>query len=193
MLTDIALKNLKPQAKPYKRSDGGGLFVIVQPNGRKYWRIACRIDGKQKFLLGGSYPDVALRDARNWREAIKAQLVLGMKPTAQPQAVAEAAAKAAGRGADDSFEAVALEWYETRLLGWSPRYAGVIMRRMKADIFPVIGREPIGSITPRQMLDALREIEHLAKVAIKDLPAFFVKLNKDGVIGSVTWRCVGRS
>lgn len=72
MLTDIALKNLKPEPKPYKRSDGGGLFVIVQPNGRKYWRIACRIDGKQKFLSGGSYPDVSLRDARHWREAIKA-------------------------------------------------------------------------------------------------------------------------
>lgn len=85
MLTDIALKNLKPEPKPYKRSDGGGLFVIVQPNGRKYWRIACRIDGKQKFLSGGSYPDVSLRDARHWREAIKAQLILGMKPTAQPR------------------------------------------------------------------------------------------------------------
>ncbi|MEG3147524.1 integrase arm-type DNA-binding domain-containing protein [Sphingomonas sp. RT2P30] len=223
MLTDIALKNLKPEAKPYKRSDGGGLFVLVQPNGRKSWNMACRIEGRQKFRTGGTYPEIGLREARSWRETVKAQLVLGIKPTAPLQA----GAKAGGVAADDSFEAVALEWYETRLLGWSPRYAGVIMRRMKADIFPVIGREPIGSITPRQMLDALREIEkrgsiemahriknhcsevfryaipdgrcpsdpcrdlapamakpkpvqHLAKVAIKDLPAFFVKLNKDG-------------
>lgn len=227
MLTDIALKNLKPDSKAYKRSDGGGLFVVVQPNGRKHWGIAFRTAGRQKFLSGGSYPEVGLREARGWREAVKAQLVLGMEPTAQPQARAKAAAKSAKNAPDDSFEAVAREWYETRLLGWSPRYAGVLMRRMEADIFPVVGREAIASITPRQMLEALRAIEkrgsiemahrvknhcsevfryaipdgrcpsdpcrdlapamatpkpvqHRAKVAIKDLPAFFAKLNADG-------------
>ena len=227
MLTDIALKNLKPGLKAYKRSDGGGLFVLVQPNGRKYWRMACRVSGKQKFLSGGAYPEVGLREARGWREAVKAQLVLGLEPTAQPNGRAKRPAQAGGDVTHDSFEAVAREWYETRLLGWSPRYAGVLMRRMEADIFPVIGREPIASITPRQMLDALRPIErrgsvemahrvknhcsevfryaipdgrcasdpcrdlapamakprpvqHRAKVAIKDLPTFLVKLNADG-------------
>ena len=142
MLTDIALKNLKPESKPYRRSDGGGLHVIVQPNGSKYWRVACRVAGKQRFLSGGSYPDVGLREARGWREAIKAQLTLGMEPTAQPTAYAEAKGKSAVPKPDDSFEAVAREWFETRLLGWTPRYAGVIMRRMEGDIFPVIGRDP---------------------------------------------------
>jgi integrase len=226
MLTDIALRNLKPAPKPYKRSDGGGLFIVVQPNGRKYWGIACRVTGKQKFLSGGSYPEVGLREARDWREAIKAQLVLDMEPTAQPKARTEARTRTTARPPDDSFEAVAREWYDTRILGWTPRYAGVLMRRMEADIFPVIGREPIASITPRQMLEALRAIErrgsiemahrvknhcsevfryaipdgrcpsdpcrdlapamakpkpvqHRAKVAIKDLPDFFVKLNAD--------------
>ncbi len=227
MLTDVALKNLKPDSRPYKRSDGGGLFVLVQPNGRKYWRVACRVDGKQKFLAGGAYPEVSLREARDWREMIKAQLVLGMAPTAQPPSRPQATPKGSNKASYDTFEAVAREWYETRLLGWSPRYAGVLIRRMEADIFPVVGREPIGSITPRQMLEALRAIErrgsiemahrvknhcsevfryaipdgrcasdpcrdlapamakpkpvqHRAKVAIKDLPDFFAKLNADG-------------
>lgn len=227
MLTDIALKALKPESKPYKRSDGGGLFVLVHPSGRKYWGIAFRVSGKQKFLSGGSYPEVSLREARGWREAIKAQIVLGLEPTAQPELRGEAKTKAKKHPPNDSFEAIAREWYETRLLGWSPRYAGVIIRRMEADIFPVIGREPIASITPRQMLEALRAIEkrgsvemahriknhcsevfryaipdgrcpsdpcrdlapalakpkpvqHHPKVAIKDLPAFFEKLNADG-------------
>lgn len=227
MLTDVALRALKPESKPYKRSDGGGLFIFVQPGGSKYWGLACRVHGKQKFLSGGSYPAVALREARDWREAIKAQIVLGMEPTARPKARGEGTTKGLTQASSDSFEAVAREWYETRLLGWSPRYAGVLMRRMEADIFPVIGREPIGRITPRQMLEALRAIErrgsiemahrvknhcsevfryaipdgrcesdpcrdlapamakpkpvqHRAKVAIKDLPAFFAKLNADG-------------
>lgn len=162
MLTDVALKKLRTESKPYKRSDGGGLFVIVRPNGRKYWRIACRVGGKQKSLSGGAYPEVSLREARHWREAVRAQIVLGMEPTAQPKSRAKAVqsptAKPAADAPEDSFKAVAL-WYEARLLGWSPRYAGVLMRRMKADIFPVMGHQPIASITPRQMLEALRAIE----------------------------------
>jgi integrase len=231
MLTDVALKNLKPGAKAYKRSDGGGLFVTVNPNGRKYWGVACRVGDRQKFLSGGTYPEVGLREARDWRQQVKAQLVLGMEPTAQPKSrvkvAATPAAKTDAEAPEGSFEAVAIEWYKSRLIGWSPRYAGVLMRRLKADIFPVVGREPIDSITPRQMLEALRAIErrgsvdmahrvrnycsevfryaipdgrcpsdpcrdlapgmgrpkpvqHRPKVAAKDLPEFFAKLNADG-------------
>ncbi|HTU12635.1 MAG TPA: integrase arm-type DNA-binding domain-containing protein [Allosphingosinicella sp.] len=227
MLTDVALKALKTSSKPYKRSDGGGLFIWVKPCGGKFWGLACQVRGKQRFFSGGSYPSVTLREARDWRAAIKAQIVLGMEPTAKPKTRREAGTRVAGAPPPDSFEAVAREWYETRLLSWSPRYAGVIMRRMVADIFPVVGHEPIGSITPRQMLEALRAIErrgsiemahriknhcsevfryaipdgrclsdpcrdlapamatpkpvrHHPKVASKDLPAFFAKLNADG-------------
>lgn len=227
MLTDIALKALKPAPKPYKRSDGGGLFIFVKPNGGKFWSLGCNVNGKQKFFSGGSYPTVSLREARDWRAAIKAQLLLGLEPNARPKPRKQRRALSPDEPPPDSFEAVALEWYETRLLSWSPRYAGVLMRRMKADIFPIVGRQPIDTITPRQMLEALRAIEkrgsvemahrvknhcsevfryaipdgrcqsdpcrdlapamakpkpkqHRAKVASKDLPAFFAKLNADG-------------
>ena len=53
MLTDIALKALKPADKPYKKADGGGLFILVQPDGKKFWRLAYRFAGKQKLLSGG--------------------------------------------------------------------------------------------------------------------------------------------
>jgi hypothetical protein len=65
MLTDIALKNLKQGSKPYRKFDGGGLYVIVQPNGRKYWRIACSVAKTQKTLSGGSYAEIGLREARS--------------------------------------------------------------------------------------------------------------------------------
>jgi hypothetical protein len=84
MLTDVALKALKPDAKAYKKSDGGGLFIVVHPTGRKSWGLAFRTGKKQKFLSGGVYPHVTLREARDWRNAIKAQLTLGMEPTALP-------------------------------------------------------------------------------------------------------------
>ena len=56
MLTDTACRNLKPKATPYKKSDGGGLRLFVQPNGSKLWRLAYRFGGKQKELAFGAYP-----------------------------------------------------------------------------------------------------------------------------------------
>ena len=57
-LTDAAIKNLKPIEKSIQKSDGAGLFLMVNPNGSKLWRLAYRFDGKQKLLALGSYPAV---------------------------------------------------------------------------------------------------------------------------------------
>ena len=57
-LTDAAVRKSKPEPKPFKMADGGGLFLLVQPNGSKYWRLAYRFAGKQKLLALGIYPDV---------------------------------------------------------------------------------------------------------------------------------------
>ncbi|WP_407672632.1 Arm DNA-binding domain-containing protein [Novosphingobium organovorum] len=108
MLTDVALKALKPDAKAYKKSDGGGLFIVVHPTGRKSWGLACRTGKKPKFLSGGVYPHVTLREARDWRNAIKAQLTLGMEPTALPNSQIVETSDAP-RGIDPTtFAAVAL-------------------------------------------------------------------------------------
>ena len=79
MLTDKAVRNLKPEPKPYKKADSGGLYVLVMPNGSKLWRQAYRFAGKQLTLAHGSYPEVSLADARLRREEAKAK-VLAMIP-----------------------------------------------------------------------------------------------------------------
>jgi hypothetical protein len=63
-LTDIKVRTAKPEGKPYKLSDGGGLFLLVQPTGGKWWRYKYRYAGKEKLLALGAYPDVGLADAR---------------------------------------------------------------------------------------------------------------------------------
>lgn len=55
MLTDVALKVRKPGPKPFKRSDGGGLFIFVKLNGGKSRSLGCNVNGKQRFFSGGSY------------------------------------------------------------------------------------------------------------------------------------------
>jgi len=59
-LTDIQIRNTKPKDKPQKLSDGGGLFLLITPQGNKLWKYSYRFDGKQKTLSISSYPDIAL-------------------------------------------------------------------------------------------------------------------------------------
>ena len=155
MLTDVALKAFKPESKPFKRSDGGGLFILVQPNGSKLWRFAYRFGGKQQLLSGGQYPRVGLRAARAWREAVKTQLSLGLDPSAERRNEKSLAVLKSS----NPFQDVAREWLETRKLSWAPRYAALVIGRLEADIFPVFGKHEISAITPRIVLDAIRRIE----------------------------------
>ena len=61
----------KPKDKPYKLADGGGLYLLIKPNGGKYWRLKYRVAGKEKLLALGVYPDITLADARAKREEAK--------------------------------------------------------------------------------------------------------------------------
>ena len=155
MLTDIALKALRPEPRPYKKSDGGGLFILVQPDGKKFWRLAYRFAGKQKLLSGGRYPLIGLKAARAWRDASRDQLMRGRDPSAERKADRELL----GTNVSNSFEEVAREWLETRTLGWSPRYAALVVGRLEADVFPFIGHIEISAITPGMILEAIRRIE----------------------------------
>lgn len=155
MLTDTAIKALKTTQKNLKKADSGGLFLLVQPNGSKLWRLAYRFDGKQKLLAGGSYPTVSLAAARKWRDNAKAQLSAGRDPSI----VRRDEKRAARLVTENSFEEVGREWLRAREASWTPRYAKLVEGRLEADIFPVIGASEIASISPPALLDAIRGIE----------------------------------
>lgn len=85
-LTDLQIKRFYPGEKPYKRSDGGGLFIQVTPSGSKLWRMSYRFDGKQKLLSFGAYPYVTLASARRRRDNAKTLLAEGIDPMAVKKA-----------------------------------------------------------------------------------------------------------
>ncbi len=80
-LTDQEIKKIKPEAKPQKLFDGGGLFLLVTPQGGKCWRMKYRFTGKEKLLSLGTYPEVTLKDARSRREEARKQLAQGVDPS----------------------------------------------------------------------------------------------------------------
>ncbi len=55
MLTDAALRNLKPKAKPYKASDRNGLYVTVLPSGTVTFRYDYLLNGRRETLTLGRY------------------------------------------------------------------------------------------------------------------------------------------
>lgn len=155
MLRDTEIKAFKPAEKPYKKSDGGGLFLLVETNGSKLWRLSYRFHGKQKTLSGGPYPIVSLVAARQWREEARTKLASGVDPSA-----ARKEEKRRARSSQaNTFEEIGREWHEARKEQWSERYAALVLSRLVDDIFPVIGHLPIAEIDGPILLDALRAIE----------------------------------
>lgn len=154
-LTDTAIRALKPEAKARKYADGGGLYLLVQPTGGKLWRMKYRIDGKEKLLAFGSYPDMGLKLARERREEARELLARGIDPgAARKEAKAQRMAEV-----EHTFENVAREWHALNAPAWSESYADKILQRMKNDVFPWIGARPIAAITAPDLLEVLRRIE----------------------------------
>jgi len=138
-LTDAWLRAAKGASKPFKKSDAGGLYILVQPDGKRYWRLAYRFAGKQKTLALGVYPFVGLGAAREARDAANRELCQGRDPS-ETRKSEKAAVLAASQ---NSFETIAREWHDLKRDALTPRYAGQVLDRLETNVFPEIGRLPI--------------------------------------------------
>lgn len=154
-LSDTAIRKAKPQEKPYKMADGGGMYLEITPSGSKYWRLKYRFNGKEKRLALGVYPDVPLALARERRDAARKQLAQDIDPSEHKKATKAAKADRAA----NSFEVIAREWFENKSTSWKKGHADKIIRRLEKDIFPWIGERPIAEITAPELLAVLRRIE----------------------------------
>lgn len=154
-LTDIKVKTAKPTDKAYKLTDGGGMYLLVKPNGSKYWRLKYRFVGKEKMLSIGVYPDVSLADARQKRDEARKVLAAG----GDPGEVKKADKLAQKLSTENTFEVIAREWHKQKADRWSLRYRDEIIDTFEKDIFPYLGRRPIAEIKPMELLETLRRLE----------------------------------
>lgn len=154
-LTDTAVRNAKPSDKPIKLADEKGLFLLIQPNGAKYWRHKYRFDGKEKVLAHGVYPEVGLKEARERRDAARKLLADGIDPGEAKQAAKQGRIVAAA----NSFEAIARAWFDKYMSGKSESHRERTINRLETDIFPWLGARPVNEIKPQELLTCLRRIE----------------------------------
>jgi integrase len=155
-LTDTFIKNLKATDKLAgdKFSDGGGMYLLVKTAG-KYWRMDYRHIGKRKTLALGVYPDVSLAKARQRREKARELLADGIDPGLAKRANKEAEANAAA----NTFEAVARSWLVKTAADRSENTQRKVTAWLEKDVFPSIGKRPISTIGPRDVLVTVQKIE----------------------------------
>lgn len=154
-LTDTAIRAAKPQTKPLKLSDGGGLFLLITPKGGKWWRYSYRYAGKQKTISLGTYPDISLKDARESHSEARKLLAKGTDPGEIRKAI-----KSAREGnAANSFEVVAREWFSRHKHSWADSHSEKIISRLENDVFPWLGSRPIAEITAPELLTVIRRAE----------------------------------
>lgn len=152
-LTDVTVRSAKPTDKPQKLFDGGGLFLLVNPNGAKYWRWKYRFQGKEKLLAAGVYPDVSLRQARAKRDEWRSLLASGVDPGETRRAQRTAADERSA----NSFEVVAREWLAKR--DWVHKYRIKVEAWFDNDVFPWIGSRPVDELGAPDFLSMLRRVE----------------------------------
>lgn len=160
-LTDTACRNAKPVERPRKLADEKGLYLLVNQAG-KYWRMDYRHAGKRKTMALGVYPEVSLSAAREARDAARKLVAAGVDPMAERKA-----AKLTRRiAAENSFEAVARDWWKRWRTTCSDRHADYVLRRLEADLFPILGSVPVNDLTAPTLLAAVRRIEERGAIDI---------------------------
>ena len=153
-LNDRQIKHSKPKDKPYKLTDGNGLYLHITPAGGKLWKLDYAIDGKRKTLSIGKYPHLSLVEAREAAENARKMKAQGIDPSqAKQQAKAERQAALL-----NTFEHIARDWHQNNISRWKPNHAQRIMRYLEKDVFPHIGSSPIQELRVahiKQVLDAI--------------------------------------
>lgn len=154
-LTDTAIRNAKALEKAFTMTDERGLSIQINPNGGKWWRLRYRFEGKEKMLSLGTYPDVALKDARERRDAARKLLTDGIDPGQQRKARKMAKAGMAA----NSFEVICREWLENKRSNIEEAQYKKALARLEKDVFPWMGSRPIAEITAPEVLAVLRRID----------------------------------
>jgi len=151
ILTEIRIRAARPKERAYKLFDLRGLFMLVTPTGGRLWRFKYRMNGVEKLLTLGKYPDVSLKRARDKRDDARKLVADNVDPSVKRQAERHAAA--------DTFGAIATEWLNLHKATWADETISILEGRVKAYLMPYLGRRPVAAVTAQELLGVLRRVE----------------------------------
>lgn len=151
-LTEVKVRNAKAVEKPVKLTDGGGMHLLIQPSGSKYWRLQYRFAGKQKMLALGVYPEISLATARLRRDEARKLIANNIDPSEKRKSE-----KVEEKGLL-TFETVARNWHSSNRT-WSDSHRTTVLNSLITHLFPVIGKRNITELKTRDLLLPLKNAE----------------------------------
>jgi Arm DNA-binding domain len=154
-LTTFAIKAARPKDKPFKLADGGGLHLLVQPNGNKFWRLWFRFGGVEKMLALGSYPATTLAEARAKRDDARKLIESGADPAIQKKHD-RLAAEAASR---NTFKAIAEDHVANMTANGLAPVTIEKHRWLLLDVAAPLANRPVADITSAELLEVLKRVE----------------------------------
>ncbi|HEX2671171.1 MAG TPA: integrase arm-type DNA-binding domain-containing protein [Polyangiaceae bacterium] len=160
MLTEAKIRATNATEKPLKLFDGGGLYMLINPNGSRWWRLKYRYAGRERGISLGVYPEVLLKDARARRDEARRLLSNGIDPSSDRQG--QKAAR------EHTFESVAREWLalqekpaaHTTQAALAPSTLAKTRYQLESLLFPEIGSHAIADIDAPRLLAALKKVEN---------------------------------
>ncbi|MDU5783359.1 MAG: integrase arm-type DNA-binding domain-containing protein [Pantoea sp.] len=159
-LTDTKVRSAKTEAKEYSLVDGDGMFLLIHPNGSKYWRFRFRFGGKQHLMAFGVYPETSLADARQKREEARRLVAAGVDPREHRRAVKEEQAKEV-----ITFESVARDWHASNQK-WSESHSGRVLKSLEDNLFDAIGKRNIAELKTRDLLIPIKAVEMSGRLEV---------------------------
>ncbi len=167
LLNDVTVRNTKPTDKNQRLNDGGGLYLLVKPNGAKWWRFDYTFSGNRKTLSLGVYPKTTLSDARRKATEARNNIANDIDPSdkrkekKQVQRIENENQKRidAGLPVIGSFGEVALEFFEKKMQTKSDSHRKRTWRVIENDLMPWLKNRPINEIKAPELLEVLRRIE----------------------------------
>ena len=159
-LTELGVHKAKPGSKPKKFTDGRGLYLLLHPNGSKYWRMKYRFMGKEKLLALGVWPSVSLTEARKKRNESK----LILKSGADPSMAKKNQKLTQYIRQSNTFGSVTEEWLEIKQKEWKSPYFDDVKSSIEIHLLPDLGQRPIAEITSPEVLSVLKKIEEQGKL-----------------------------
>lgn len=136
------------------------MFLLIHPNGSKYWRFRFRFGGKQHLMAFGVYPETSLADARQKREEARRLVAAGVDPREHKRAVKEEQAKEV-----ITFELVARDWHASNQK-WTESHSGRVLKSLEDNLFDAIGKRNITEVKTRDLLIPIKAVEMSGRLEV---------------------------
>ncbi len=166
-LSDTSIRNSKSSQKQYKIFDGQGLFVLIHPNGSKYFRYRYRFKGKEKVMALGVYPETTLKEATEKRLEAQRLVKDGLDPVRfrlEIRAKREKEEKEKFLKTQNTFEHVSKDWLAREKKRITYKHAKDARRSLEMHVYPKIGNQPIDDISTKEIKSVLSVIQDSGKL-----------------------------